>query len=133
MVTPYTPKWKWSVGVQYEIPVEGKGTLIPRLDASYQSDIYTQAINCGPARAATATQGAICGVPNSNLIKGYTVVNGRLTWKADEGDWQASVEVTNLTNKLYYNTLFDQTAAGGYLAGSPGIPRQWAVTVKKFF
>ncbi len=44
------------------------------------------------------------------------------------------MEVTNLTNKLYYVTTFDLTGAGGgSVAGQPGMPREWAVSVKKSF
>ena len=133
MVTPYTPKWKWSFGVQYEIPVGDAGTLTPRFDGSYQSKIFTAAINCGPHLAATSTQGEVCTAPNSNLINGYTVFNGRLTWRASSGDWSASLEVTNLFNKVYYTTLFDSTASAGYEAATPGMPRQWGVTIRRNF
>jgi len=134
MVTPYTPKWKWSIGAQYEFAFLG-GTLTPRVDAAYQSDIFTQAINCGPARAATTApvQSAICGVPNANLIKAYTLFNARIGWRSKEGDWTAALEVQNFTDKLYYNTLFDSTTSAGYLAGSPGLPRTFAFTVKRTF
>ena len=135
MTTPYTPKWKWSFGIQYEIPVGDIGTLTPRLDGSYQSEIYTSAINCGPPRAAAAPYGAVCQGTGggTNHIDGYATFNGRLTWKSMEGGWSASLEVTNLTNKLYYSVLFDSTASAGYEAATPGVPRQWAVTVKKTF
>ncbi len=69
----------------------------------------------------------------TNHIDGYATFNGRLTWKSMEGGWSASLEVTNLTNKLYYSVLFDSTASAGYEAATPGVPRQWAVTVKKTF
>ena len=133
MVTPYTPKWKWSFGVQYQFDFGNAGSLTPRLDGAYQSDVFTSAINCGPALAATATQGAVCTAPNANHIAGYAAFNARLTWKSREGDWSAAVEVTNLTNKLYYSVLFDSTSAAGYEAATPAMPRQWGVTVKKIF
>ncbi len=118
MVTPYTPKWKWSVGVQYEIPVGEKGgSLTPRLDAAYQSGVFTNAVN-GPA----------------NAINAYTILNGRLTWRAPANDWQASLEVTNLANKYYKLTVFDLSSIGaGFTNAQPGMPREWAVTVKKTF
>jgi len=133
MVTPYTPKWKWSFGAQYEFDMGNSGTLTPRIDGSYQSDVFTQAINCGPALAATPTQGAVCSAPNANHIDGYATFNGRVTWRSREGGWSAALEVTNLTNKLYYSVLFESTSAAGYESATPGLPRQWAVTVKKTF
>ena len=117
MVSPNTPKWKWSVGAQYEIDLRNAGSLTPRVDAAYQSRIYTNAVN----RA-------------SNLIDGYTVANARLTWANANKDLEVSAEVTNLFDKYYLLTLFDLTSAGaGIASGQPGRPREWAVTVKKKF
>ena len=116
MVTPYTPKWKWSAGIQYEIPM-ASGSLTPRLDAAYQSNVYTNAVN-GPA----------------NEISSYTVANGRVTWKSGNGDWQTSLEVTNLFDKYYKLTVFDLSSIGaGFTNAQPGQPREWAVTVKRTF
>ncbi len=117
MVTPYTPKWKWSVGVQYEIQAGDKGSLTPRLDASYQSSVFTNAVN-GPA----------------NAINAYTILNGRLTWRSAVDNWEASLEVTNLANKYYKLTVFDLSSIGaGFTNAQPGMPREWAITVKKTF
>ncbi|MGG2309995.1 hypothetical protein, partial [Salmonella enterica] len=45
MTTPYTPKWKWNVGAQYMIHGIAGGTLTPRVDGSFQSHIYSDALN----------------------------------------------------------------------------------------
>jgi iron complex outermembrane receptor protein len=135
MTTPYTPKWKWSFGIQHEFQVGDAGSLTPRLDGAYQSDIFTSAINCGPPLAAAPPAAAVCQGTGgeTNHIKGYTTFNGRLTWRSMDGDWSVSAEVTNLTNKLYYTVLFDSTASAGYEAATPGMPRTWGITVKKIF
>ncbi len=117
MTTPYNPKWKWSVGAQYEFPVGEIGTLTPRVDVSYQDSVYSNALN-GPL----------------NRIPAYTVGNARLTYRNNKGDWEAAVEVTNFTNKLYYITTFDLTGAGGgSVAGQPAMPREWSVSLRKNF
>ena len=117
MVSTYTPKWKWSIGAQYEALLGSAGSLTPRIDAAYQSDVYTNAVN-GP----------------TNLIDGYTVANARLTWRNENEDLEVGLEVTNLFDKYYYLTLFDLTRAGaGFVTALPGRPREWAVTVKKTF
>ena len=117
MVTPYTPKWKWSFGVQYAFDLGDKGTLTPRIDGSYQDLIYSNAVN-GPL----------------NAIAPYTLFNARLTYKAPTGGWETSLGVSNLTNKLYYLTTFDLTGAGGgSVSGEPGMPREWLVSLKKTF
>jgi iron complex outermembrane receptor protein len=115
--TPYNPKWKWSAGAQYEISLGNRGSLTPRLDAAYQSTIFTNAIN-GPF----------------NRINGYTIANARLTYRNARGDWEVSAELTNLFAKYYYLTSFDLTGAGAGLASAqPGRPREWGLTVKKKF
>ena len=117
MVTPYTPKTKASVGAQYEFHIADAGTVTPRLDMSYQASQFTNPIN----NAAW------------NQIDGYTVLNGRLTWQDKSGAWQASLNVTNLTDKLYYLTLFDLHSSTGYVNGQPAMPREWSFTVKRIF
>jgi iron complex outermembrane receptor protein len=116
MVTPYTAKSKWSIGAQYEIAV-GKGTVTPRIDASHQGDMYSNAVN-GPR----------------NKIDAYLLMNARVTWRTAEKDWETSFEITNLANKYYLLTSFDLTGAGaGNTNGQPGRPREVAFTVKKQF
>ncbi len=117
MTTPYTPKWKWSLGAQYAFDLNGAGTLTPRIDAAYQSSQFTNPIND----------------PAWNEIAGYTVFNARLTYKAPVGGWSTWLEVTNFTNKLYYLTLFDLHSSAGYVNGQPAMPREWSVSVKKTF
>ena len=117
MSTPYTPKWKWSAGVQYAFDVGNRGSLTPRIDVAYQDSVYSNAVN-GPL----------------NQIPAYTTANARLTWRSATGGWEAAVEVTNLTNKLYYLTTFDLTGAGGgSVAGQPAMPREWSFSLKKSF
>jgi iron complex outermembrane recepter protein len=116
MIAPYTPETKASVGLQYEFSLRNKGTVTPRIDASYTDQVYAQAVN-----AAT------------NLIPAYTLVNARVTWHAPNNPWQFAVEGTNLTNEYYYVTLFDLMSAAGYIHGQPSRPREWAMTFKRTF
>ena len=114
---PYTPKWKWSAGIQYAIPLGDIGSLTPRLDAAYQSTVYSGSVNSVGERIAH-----------------YTLANARLTYRNDGGDLEISGEVTNLFDKYYYLTGFDLTGAGsGIINRQPGRPREWALTVKKKF
>ncbi|MGZ3171651.1 MAG: TonB-dependent receptor [Croceibacterium sp.] len=112
------PKWKWTLGAQYQADLGSYGSLTPRVDASYQDKVYTGF--------------KYNGVPQ--FINAYTLVNARLTWQNEQKDLSVSLEGTNLTNKYYYVTLFDLRAAGAGLdKAQPGRPREWAVTVKKTF
>jgi iron complex outermembrane receptor protein len=117
MRTAYNPKWKWSVGAQYEFDMGSTGSLTPRVDAAYQSHLFSNAVN-GPL----------------NRISGYTVGNARLIYRNSGRDWEAALEVTNFTNKYYLLSNFDLTGAGaGVSSDQPGRPREWALTVKKKF
>lgn len=115
--TPYNPKWKWSAGIQYEFAFGDAGSITPRFDASYQSAIYTRSPNAATSR-----------------IPGYTVANGRITYRNSSRDLEFSLEVTNLFDKYYYLTSFDLTGArAGIVSAQPGRPREWAISVKKSF
>ena len=117
MVPPYTPKWKWAGGIQYRIDLGDSGSLTPRFDASYQSHIFSNAVN-----------------GSRNRIPAYTLANARLTWRNHADDFEVAFEVTNLFDKYYYLTSFDLTGAGsGFVAAQPGRPREWAVSIKKTF
>jgi iron complex outermembrane receptor protein len=116
MVPPYTPKWKGSIGLQYEFGLGAAGSLTPRVDASYQDDVYGTAINS----------------PRT-LIPAYTLTNARLTWRNGGDDLEASLEVTNALNRYYYLTAFEVSAAAGVANAQPARPREWALTIKKKF
>lgn len=116
MISPYTPKWKWSFGAQYEIALGNNGSLTPRFDAAYQSAIFGTAINT-PRTA----------------IDSYLLANARLTWRNADEDLEASLEVTNLFDQYYYLTAFEISSQAGVANAQPGRPREWALTVKKRF
>lgn len=115
---PLAPSWKWSLGAQYKVDLGDAGSLTPRVDASYQSSTYFDAVN---------TPG--------NRIEGYTLVNARLTYRPVSERWDAALEVVNLTNKLFYYNVFDVEGllGTGYSAAQPAPPRRWALTVRYNF
>jgi outer membrane receptor protein involved in Fe transport len=43
------------------------------------------------------------------------------------------LEVTNLTDELYYTSVFDQTSSSGTVSYAPALPRAYAVTIKHNF
>jgi iron complex outermembrane receptor protein len=133
MVTPYTPKWKWSFGAQYDIEEVMGGTVSARFDGSYQSHVYTEAINYDSV-PVTAVSGPLPTYYATNRIDGYFLGNARLTWKQQaESPWSVSVEVQNLFNKYFFTSLYEQYASPRTVSGAPGLPRTWAVTLKKDF
>ena len=113
-ITPYTPEIKGSLGLQWETPFAGDHTFVARADIAYQSDVYGDAFN-NPY----------------NHIPSYGVGNLRLTWRGPEDQWEASAEVMNVTDKLFYLATNDYSASAGSSSFSPGLPRTWAFTVKR--
>jgi outer membrane receptor protein involved in Fe transport len=91
------------------------GSLIPRVDWSYSGDFYGTAVNS-----------------ELGHVPGHHLANARLTWKQAEGAWAASLEVTNLADKLYYYGYFPN-GSNGTVVGNPAPPRMWALSVKYSF
>jgi iron complex outermembrane receptor protein len=118
IVRAYSPEWKWSIGAQYEFDLGDKGSLTPRVDASYTSEVFSSGTPRPTARIAP-----------------YTVANARLTWWNPDRDLQIALEVTNFTDKVYYTTNADLSFIPviGFAWNAPGRPREWAVTVRHNF
>jgi len=120
MTPPYTPKWKFAAGAQYEFALGSNGSLTPRFDYSYQSAVHSDAINT-PA----------------NLIPERGIGNARLTYRSPDRAWELAVAVTNVFDKYYYINLYERTlpTTRSYqvVTGQPGRPREWAFSVKRKF
>jgi iron complex outermembrane receptor protein len=114
--TPFTPENSWSIGAQYTLDLGDAGGLTARVDYAYTDEVFASFIN-----AATS------------LIEDYALVNARVTWRSEDAKWEAALEGTNLTDKYYYNGLFDLYSDAGFLSGAPGRPREYAFTIKRYF
>jgi iron complex outermembrane receptor protein len=115
-IAPYSPEEKVNVGVQYSLGLGSFGTVTPRVDGTYTSRIYFD-----PQNLVTSSQG------------GYTLLNGHLTYAPLEGKWTTTLDVNNLTNKLYYLSMFNQLTSFGILTGQPGMPRNVMLSAKYTF
>jgi iron complex outermembrane recepter protein len=114
----YTPKLNLALGVQYEFTGHTYGSLIPRLDYTYQSSYFSDINNEKPL----------------NEVDSIGVLNARLVWRGPDSDWEAALAVTNLTDKFYYSAKFPSTTAPYFTGtGRPGEPRQWGLTIKRKF
>ncbi len=114
MVTPWTPSWSGGGGVQYTLPVGSLGSFTARLDGSTRTVVYTAAVN-----------------DPYNRLGGYTLWNAHLSWQAAKGNWQAIIQVLNLTGKEYYMNNFDLVEAGqGTEGGEPGPPLEIDLEIK---
>jgi len=147
-VTPYTPKWTYSFGVQYDVENVWGGTLGMRLDGNYQSEIFTEAGNVRgdlvPSDVVAGSMGyeafglnggggPIETLVADNLIQGYFLANARLMWNSGDGNWGVALEVKNLFDKYYLTTKVNDAYSVAHVFGSPGKPRTFALTLKRSF
>jgi iron complex outermembrane recepter protein len=114
-VTAYTPKVTYSVGAQYDWAMGG-GKMSARFDGQYQSEIFTDANNSQWSK-----------------VDARFLANARFSYTTGDKDWQLALEVQNLFNKYYFVTVSDATGGLGVETGVPGLPRTWALTVKRNF
>jgi iron complex outermembrane receptor protein len=114
--TPYTPKWTWSLGAQYDYRMANDSTFGIRLDGAYQSKIFSETFNDPWGR-----------------IPGRFLANGRIYYKSPGDEWQLSLEVKNIFNKYYFVTKEDVTTSLGAVLGQPGMPRTWLLSLRRNF
>ncbi|MPT47750.1 MAG: TonB-dependent receptor [Sphingobium sp.] len=114
-----TPKWKWSVGIQYRADMGESGSITPRFDLAYT----------GKRRADR-----VINPPVLDYYDSYILGNARLTWRNANEDLSVSLEVQNIFDKYYEGYRFTSVyALSGTGYSSIGRPREWAVSVKKQF
>ncbi|MGX7896062.1 TonB-dependent receptor [Tsuneonella sp. HG222] len=116
MVPPFASEWQASAGIEYAIELNGAGRIIPRADWSYLSEFYYQAVN-----------------HPFNLIPSRSLINARVSYESEDGDWTVSASVTNLADEFYYVGAAESIAALGNATGIVGRPREWALTVRRKF
>jgi len=118
----YTPKLTANAGIQYEASLGNLGTITPRVDFSYRSQMYTNFVNDA-----------------TNRVAAVGLVNAKAGWMSAHGDWEATVVVTNLMNRFYYRSVFDPDAPPpalqlyGSIVGIVGAPREFLITVRRNF
>jgi iron complex outermembrane receptor protein len=114
MITPYTPEEKASVGLLWEHDLSAQGTVLARVDWSYQSEIFSEPINS-----------------DFNRLPSYGYANGRVAWRNPK--WEAAVEVNNITDRVYFIASQDWSPSAGSTTYTPAMPRNWAVTLRRNF
>ncbi len=112
---PYTPDWTYSFGIQYDYDI-GPGTVGMRFDGSYRSEIFTETTNSSWSRIDSRFLG-----------------NARLSYTTADEEWRVALEVQNLFDKYYFMSVSDITRSLGAVTAVPGLPRTWALSVRKNF
>lgn len=113
---PMVRDWSMNMGVSYEITL-ANGSITPRLDWSYQDDVFFNAIN---------TQAI--------AQDGYHVLNAAIKWASGAGGWEAVLGVTNLTDELYRlagNSSLEASAS--YAESYYARGREWFFSIQRQF
>jgi iron complex outermembrane receptor protein len=127
MITPYTPEETWSFGIQNEWSLAGGGSFTARVDAAYQAEVYTQAVNYNPAVQPITDR-------RTAFIDDYTVSHARLAWRSSTGDWETALDVSNLTDEVYFLNVSDGVYTTiGFQTKQIAPPRMWSLSFKKSF
>ena len=114
------PKWKASVGAQYEADLGRAGSLTPRVDVYYQDETFAGFDSSVTPRI-------------TEYLPSFVLTNARLTWRNAEDDLSISAEVTNVFDEYYFYSVFDARPNNGVKGVTPARPREWALSVKKRF
>ncbi len=113
---PYVPRWKGNIGLQYGIRLGGGGVVTPRVDWTYQTQVFND-----PSNDPLALQPA------------YGLLDGRLTWEPPDRQWQVALVIQNALDKVYYINKLDNTGSFGVVDGQPGLPRTLFFSIKRKF
>jgi iron complex outermembrane receptor protein len=114
---PGISKWAASYGIEYNVPLAafGGGEAYAGFDGNYRSTFSSNA-----SRSAYTD------------IDAFSVNNLRLGYRAD-ADWEVFAWVRNAFDEEYFELLATTPGDTGLVAGQPGDPRTWGVTVKMRF
>jgi iron complex outermembrane receptor protein len=101
------PKWTLSAGASYEFDLGDSGKLTPRVDWSYRSRVYNDAVN------------------TPELVQGgYSLVNASIGYTDPTDRWKVNLGVKNLTKEVYLGSGYADSF-GGIFEGVYGRPREW--------
>ncbi|WP_225010431.1 MULTISPECIES: TonB-dependent receptor [Novosphingobium] len=109
------PKWTISAAVSYKIEAGDLGSFQPRVDWSYRSRVYNDAVN------------------TPLLVQdGYHLVNASVAYNDPTEKWSVTLGVKNLTKELYLSSGYADSF-GGITEGVFGRPREWYLSAKVAF
>ena len=101
------PKWTLSASAAYSFELGSAGKLTPRVDWSYRSRVYNDAVN------------------TPLLVQdGYHLVNAAVNYTDPTDRWSVNLGVKNLTKEVYLGSGYADSF-GGITEGVYGRPREW--------
>jgi iron complex outermembrane receptor protein len=109
------PEWTLSAGVSYDIDLGKAGTLSPRIDWAYRSEVFNDAEN------------------TPEIVQpGYHLLNATIVYNDVDSLWSVRLGVKNITETVYLVSGY-RDAFGGLIEGNFGRPREWFLSVKRAF
>jgi iron complex outermembrane receptor protein len=122
MYSPRTPEWNLGFGMQYQFNVGNGATFVPRIDYTWQDDIWF------------ATN-PVAGIVNEQDGRqpAYGVVNARVTWTNPDANWSVSAYAINLTDEYYFYGKLSLLANSGREQGNPAAPREVGLNFRYSF
>lgn len=124
------PKWTLNFGATQKVPTS-MGDLTFHLDYAYTAD---KAMDSATAKtlAQGGTQAAIDATAIANrasIIKGYGLLNGRITFNLENPKVEISVWGRNLANKAWFTNVFQNYSGLGAVLQFQGAPRTFGGTI----
>jgi iron complex outermembrane receptor protein len=112
---PKSPKWTYNASLSYEANLDGHGSLTPRVDWYYRSQVFNDALN-----AALASQ------------KSYHLINAGITYRNPSQSWSLELMGKNLTDQRYLLNA-KSNGAQGFVSGAYARPREWSLSLQAAF
>jgi iron complex outermembrane receptor protein len=114
---PYAPEWQAHVGLGYTFHA-GKMQIVPRVDASYQSETFFDATD----------------TPEIAQLDDVTTVNLQVQLRSEDSKWRFTAGVNNATDELYpVAGNSSLTTGSGYAEVAYARPREWFATIQYDF
>lgn len=112
-----TPEWSTNLGIAYTTDLWDWGTITPRIDWSYKSESFNDAVNTPELR-----QGS------------YHLLNAAISFLSADEDWEVVLAGRNLNSELYLVTGNSARATGAaYSEGIFARETEWSLSVKYSF
>jgi iron complex outermembrane recepter protein len=111
-----TPKFKYTAGASYSVPLATYGRLSADIDYAWVDTIRGE-------------------VTHSDTVQlpSYSLLNARLAYISASDRWSVALFGTNLTNRYYFISGFDLLNGPGAKEVTPGLPREYGITLRYNF
>jgi len=110
------PEWTANAGLAYTAAFDGGATFIPRVDWSYRSAVFMDAINTPEIRQP-----------------GYGLLSASLTLESANQRWRAMLAGRNLTNERYFTSGYADLPISGIAEVLMARRREWSLTLHHQF